>query len=264
VSALVATWTPSPSAQQPLRIHFFDVGRGDAILIQSPTGHNVVYDGGGERSRFRETLESLGVDRVDLVIASHDDPDHIGGLIEVVRRFRPRLYLDNGFTAATPVQQRLLDAVRESGSERLQPEPRRIWASAVSITVVPPPAVPGWDQQDNSVGILIEYGRFRLSLTGDAGPRQWAWWEHKAGPSRPVTVHKASRHGSSDGDTEEGLAVLSPEVVVISGATAEQLSGSDALQLYAAHGATVYRTDLQGTIRIDAESSGSYSVRVER
>ena len=84
------SWAPSlrtQQAPQPLRIHFVDVGQGDGMLIQSPLGPDVVYDGGENPSRMRDYLTSVGVSRVGLVIASHNHADHIGGLIEVVRQF---------------------------------------------------------------------------------------------------------------------------------------------------------------------------------
>ena len=56
---------------QPLRIHFVDVGQGDGVLIQSPLGPSVVYDGGENPTRMREYLQRVGVSRVGLVIASH-------------------------------------------------------------------------------------------------------------------------------------------------------------------------------------------------
>jgi beta-lactamase superfamily II metal-dependent hydrolase len=70
---------------------------------------------------------------------------------------------------------------------------------------------------DNSIGIIIEYGSFRLSLMGDAEPREWAHWlTHSSHLFPDVHVHKSSHHGSINGDTEDGVLRLSPEAVVIS------------------------------------------------
>ena len=109
---------------------------------------------------------------------------------------------------------------------------------------------------------------FRLSLMGDAEPREWAWWmtHHPTSFERFVHVHKASHHGSINGDTEAGIAKLAPKAVVVSAGLKNSYGHPDAqaLALYAAQGAAIYRTDLQGTVIIEAQLSGAYTVRVER
>jgi putative two-component system response regulator len=206
--------------QPTLRVHFIDVGQGDAVLIQSPTGQNVLYDAGENATRVRDYLSALGVTELGLVIASHNHADHIGGLPEVLRTFRPQFYMDNGIPATTQIYARVLEAVKEVASQLLEPTARRITLGDAALVVVPPPGVAAWDQNDNSVGIVIEYGTFRLSLGGDAEPRQWSWWLiHEPEPLQEVQIHKASHHGSINGDTADGLARLSPEAVVVSAGT---------------------------------------------
>ena len=184
IALLLACASPA-LAQTPLRVHFFDVGQGDAVLIQSPSGQNVVYDAGPSRTRMVEHLESVGVTRVDLVIASHNHADHIGGLAEVLRTYRPRFYLENGVPATTLTYRRVLEAAAAVGSELLEPTARRLSLGEVVLHVIPPPRIPGWDQNDNSVGLIVEYGDFHLSLGGDAEARQWAWWDERYSRSAP-------------------------------------------------------------------------------
>jgi beta-lactamase superfamily II metal-dependent hydrolase len=80
---LLAIWTSSIRGQgpppPPLRVHFIDVGQGDAVLIQSPSGQNVVYDAGEHPTRVRDYLTGLGVSNLGAAIASHNHADHIGG-----------------------------------------------------------------------------------------------------------------------------------------------------------------------------------------
>jgi beta-lactamase superfamily II metal-dependent hydrolase len=236
------------------------------VLIQSPLGPNVVYDGGEKPSRMRDYLVSVGVSRLGLVIASHNHADHIGGLIEAVRQFPPTFFMDNGVPATTETYARLLQAVRGAGSGLLAPTSRRISLADGTLQVIAPPGIADWDQNDNSIGIIVEYGNFRLSLMGDAEPREWAWWmTHQPTLfAPPVQVHKASHHGSINGDTEAGIAKLAPNAVVVSAGLGNSYGHPDpqALSLYGAQGATVYRTDLQGTVVIEAQLSGAYTVRV--
>ena len=265
---LLAAWaTTVPAQQAPLRIHFVDVGQGDGVLIQSPSGQNVVYDAGENSMRMREYVTSVGVNKVGLVIASHNHSDHIGGVPEVVRTFTPMYYMDSGIPATTLIQANVLEAVAAAGSHVLEPTTRRIALGDVSLLIVPPPGIPDWDQNDNSIGVVVEYGSFRLSLAGDAEPREWSWWNVNNGAwMAPVQVHKASHHGSSNGDTSAALSRLSPKAVIVSAGQGNSYGHPDAsaLRLYGEVGATVYRTDDNGTVIVEAQSSGTYTVRPER
>lgn len=251
----------------PLRVHFVDVGQGDGILIQSPSGHNVVYDAGEDPTRMREYLASIGVTQVDLVIASHNHADHIGGLPQIIRDYRPPLYMDNGVPTTTQVYARVLETVAEAGSQLLEPTSQRITLGDAALQIVEPPKIVAWDQNDNSIGVVVEYGAFRLSLAGDAEPRQWSWLlTHQRDLLPRVQVHKSSHHGSNNGDTVAGFERLSPEAVVISVGNGNSYGhpNQETLQLYAARQATVYRTDRNGTVIVEAQRSGVYTVRVER
>jgi beta-lactamase superfamily II metal-dependent hydrolase len=265
IALVVLLACASPALAQSLKVHFLDVGQGDAVLIQSPSGQNVVYDGGERATEMREHLQALGVSHIDLIVASHNHTDHIGGLADVVRHFSLRFYMDNGIPATTQTYRRLLEAVRASGAQLLEPSARRIALGDVSIVVVPPPGVPGWDQNNNSVGIVVEYGAFRLLLAGDAEPRQWAWWlEHHSALLGSVQVHKASHHGSRNGLTASAITQLASEVVIISVGRGNSYGhpNPETLRLYTDSGATIYRTDLHGTIVVDVLPSGRYTVDV--
>ena len=260
VLALLLLSTPAV-AQDILRVCFFDVGQGDAVLIQSPSGQNVLYDGGPSTASVLDHLRRLGVSRLDLVIASHNHADHITGLAAVLDRFRPRFYMDNGIPATTQIYQRVLESVRSSGSQLLEPSARLISLGDVAIQVLPPPGNLSWEQNNNSIGIIVEYGEFRLSLAGDADQREWDWWlKSQANLLRPVQVHKASHHGSSNGDISAAISRLAPKSVVISvgGNNGYGHPAAEALALY--RDATVYRTDLHGTIVVEANQSGQYAV----
>jgi competence protein ComEC len=260
--------TPSSvSPEEALRIHFLDVGQGDAVLIESPAGRRVLYDGGEVPARLMTALERAGTTSLEMVIASHAHADHIGGLAVAIRAFPPRFFMDNGIPHTTQTYGRLMEAVLASGAQLLDPEARTLTLDGVSLHVIPPPGDARMGHNDNSLGLLVEYGAFRAFLGGDAEHHLWAWWvENHAARLPPVQVHKASHHGSRNGDTAEGIARLRPEVVVI-GVGAQNTYGhphADALRLYAGVGATILRTDEHGTVTVTAARDGTYEVAVER
>jgi competence protein ComEC len=242
-----------------LELHFFDVGQGDAVLIRAPDGRAVLYDGGESGDRLLAHLERVGVTSLELVIASHNHADHIGGLAAALERYRPRFVLENGIPHTTRTYERFLRAVADAGSQLLAPSRRVILLDSVRLTVIPPPGVAPMGHNDNSVGLLIEYGEFRATLLGDSEPDQQRWWlEHHGDLLGPVHVHKSSHHGSARGDTPEMLRSLRPEAVII-GVGADNRYGHPtdaALALYRDVGARVYRTDRHGSVTVEAGGGG--------
>ena len=246
-----------------LEIHFIDVGQGDSVLIRASSGQSILYDGGRKEDVPLDYLRNLGVERVDLVVASHPDADHIAGLIPVVEAYRPRFYLDNGIPHSTQTYARLLEAVENAGSQLLEPTARTIGLGEASLQVLPPPGVSSFDNNNNSVGLVVTYGDFKLALTGDAEAEEFNWWaENVPGLLTDVDVYKASHHGSENGDTPLSMSKFKPETVIISVGIDNSYGhpAESALRLYNAVGATTYRTDQQGTVTVTANKDGTYQV----
>jgi beta-lactamase superfamily II metal-dependent hydrolase len=202
-----------------------------------------------------------------LVIASHHHADHVGGLIPVITHYQPRLVMENGLAHPTRTYEDLLLAIAAAGSGLLEPTGQRIGLGEAALQVLPPPSIETWGQDDNSVGVIVEYGDFRAGLTGDAKARLFQYWrEHHAERIAPVQVYKSSHHGSHDGDTPLNMSMFRPEVVVIGVGLGNPYGHprEEALALYEAAGATVYRTDLHGTVIITATPEGLYRVALKR
>ena len=252
-----------PAAAQELELHFINVGQGDSVLIRSPSGQNVLYDGGRRDDDALAYLQSVGVESLDLVIASHADADHIGGLEAVVRYYQPRFFLDNGIPHTTQTYFGLLEAVQAAGSQLIPPTDRRINLGDASLQLIPPPGDESLGNNDNSVGVIVSYGQFDAALTGDAEQLEFAWWlTNVPDLLRPVEVYKSSHHGSPNGDSPNSVETFSPEAVVISVGLGNSYGhpSPEALALYESIGANIYRTDLQGTIIVTASADGTFQV----
>jgi competence protein ComEC len=250
-----------------LEIHFLDVGQGDAVLIRAPDGRAILYDGGPDGGRLLEHLDRIGVASLELVVASHNHADHIGGLVDAVERYRPRYVMENGVAHTTRTYERFLEAMARAGTERLAPTPRVIALGGVSLSVIPPPGDPDLGQNDNSVGLRVEYGAFAATLLGDSEPAQQHWWLRRHRDLLgPVQVHKASHHGSRHGDTRALLAALRPDVVVVSAADANPYGHphGSAMARYREMGARILRTDLHGTVVVTARADGSVAIDTDR
>jgi competence protein ComEC len=88
------------STAQNLKIHFIDVGQGDAILIEAAGGKNILVDGGDRANsiaaRIIDYLKKQEVKRLDYIISTHPHADHIGGLVDIINSFEVGTVLDSG------------------------------------------------------------------------------------------------------------------------------------------------------------------------
>jgi beta-lactamase superfamily II metal-dependent hydrolase len=240
-----------------LELTFLDVGQGDAILIRSPEGKTALVDAGP--GDLTTELQRLGVDTIDLAVASHAHADHIGGMDEVIERFPVRYYLDNGMPHTTSTYRRLMEQVRERDLTYLRAEARALRLGSATIRVLPPDP-DAEEQNDRSIALVVEFGSFRALLTGDSEIEALAHFVRIGVPQ--VTVLKAAHHGSRNGVTPAWLAATKPRVVVISCGRENPYGHPHAwaLRYYEGSGAEVYRTDRDGTITVLADGEGTYEV----
>ena len=249
-----------PVHAQTLELRFLDVGQGDAALIVTPEGKRVLVDAGPAAFPVVPYLRSHHYDTLDLVVASHNHTDHIGGMTAVIASTTVRAYLDNGIPHTTATYESTVRAVAASGAQYLQATARTITVGSARLRVLPPPARQG-DQNNGSVGILLEYGAFRALLTGDSEQDELDYWlKHDSVPR--VTVVKVAHHGSPNGTTAAWVQATGPQIAVIS-VGAGNSYGHPAPQIierWQNAGARVYRTDRDGTVIIEAQRDGSYIV----
>lgn len=247
-------------AEGALEIRFLDVGQGDATLIRH-AGRTVLVDA-GPSDRVVRRLRELAVDTIDLLIASHNHADHIGGMDAVLDSFPVRSYLDNGVPAATRIQRRVLERVEERGVRYLSATERSIRLGAASLRILPAPeGIRGDDQNNRSVTLLLKRDTFHALLPGDAEVELLgALLERYDLPD--VDVLKAAHHGSRNGVSPAWLSLLRPEVVLI-GLAADNSYGhphAAAMRYYCAGGRRILRTDLVGEVVVRVRDGGGYDV----
>jgi beta-lactamase superfamily II metal-dependent hydrolase len=170
-----------------------------------------------------------------------------------------RFYMDNGLRHTTATYRQTIAAVQSSGAQYLQATDRSITLGTAVVHVLAPPA--GEEQNNGSVGILIEYGEFHALLTGDSEHEELAYWlSTDAIPG--VNVLKVAHHGSPNGTGAEWIAATHPQVAVISVGRANSYGHPSAavISAWQQAGARVYRTDRDGSVLILANEDGSFVV----
>ena len=197
-------------------IEFLDVGQGDAILIRSPEGKMALVDAGPSR-RIVKQLRERGIRSLDMVVVSHHHIDHYGGMAEVVRSFRPRLFLDADSPHVTSNYLALLHRVKETGiaAIRAGPKARKIALGSITLTVFPQAPPDENDENNNSIGIRVDFARFSALLSGDAERPERLWWMRNVPDlCADVDVLKLAHHGSRNGTDSAWLGLTRPRLAV--------------------------------------------------
>ena len=246
-----------------LTVFFLDVGQGDAALLRTPNGRWMEIDGGprlpGNDAGRRVVipfLRSHGAGQLALVVATHGDADHLGGLPAVVEAFHPDLVLEPGEPLGRPLYLEFLAAVEASGARwRAARTGDRVEVDGVVLEVLSPDSL--WmqlplDVNDHGVVLRVTYGDERLLFQADAGlPVEG----RLAGRVGPVELLKVGHHGSRTATSDAWLDELAPHEAVISVGRNNRY-GHPAPEVVARllqHGITLYRTDKSGTITFSTD-----------
>ena len=260
-----------------LEIVFLDVGQGDALAIRSHGGRWILVDT-GPRGRTYDAgarvvlpyLRRRGVARIEALVLTHPDLDHIGGAEAVVRALDVGYVLDPAQATGKDAYVGVLEAASRDAVPWL--EARRdvsITLDGVQISVLypndgrTPASYGGTDSNAQSVILLVRYGEFEALLTGDAPVAV----EEAILDDLPsdLEVLKVGHHGSNTSTSPLLLAQTSPEVAVISVGARNRYGHphSEVLNRIIESGARILRTDLSGDIVIRARRSGLHDVRTE-
>jgi beta-lactamase superfamily II metal-dependent hydrolase len=246
-------------------IEFLDVGQGDSILIRSPEGKTALVDAGPHRDLVAGLLRRRGISSLDLVALSHHHADHYGGMEEVIREFRPRVFLAADSSHTTPHYLSLLRLVRDRGLRAIRPEDtaRDIQLGSVVLTVFPQAPDDPSDENNNSVGIRVRFGGSSVLLSGDAGPAERRWWERNVPElCADCAVLKLAHHGSRDGTDARWLELVRPELAVACVGKDNEYGHPhpETLALLSRRGIGLLRTDRDGTVTIQGDGAGWWAV----
>lgn len=225
--AAALVWADALSADDRLRIHFIDVGQGDAAFIETPGGVQALIDGGAHplaMTRFLSDRMRFNDKRIDLVVATHPHGDHIGGLTAVLARYEVAHVLERRIqydSAAYLEWQRAVDAEAAAGAVVIDAAPSQtlLLGDGARLEVLgPPPALlsgASSDADNASVVLRLVYGDISVLFTGDMhGEAERALLA--SGAVVDSDVLKVAHHGSATGTTQAFLRAVSPAAAVIS------------------------------------------------
>jgi len=240
-----------------LHVWFLDIGQGDGILIQTPSGRRVLIDGGASPQQLFSELGGampFWERSLDLAVLTHPDGDHMIAQADAPLRFQIAAAWDTLTGQANPDGSLWRERMATSGAA-VQLQHAGGWAdlgNGVALWVLWPP--PGGFQtenadNENSLVLKLVYGDFSVLLTGDAGlPSEAAWL--RAGAPLAATVLKVGHHGSAHSTGSELVAVVEPQVAVIQVGAENDYGHPTAEVLANLAGRWVLRNDLHGTVHV--------------
>jgi competence protein ComEC len=250
-------WQQQPRLLPPppkgLRITFLDVGEGDSTLLQTPDGA-VLVDAGPPEANVSGQLRRLGVRRLDALLLSHPQRDHIGGAPELLSKLPVAFVLDPGVPSNESYE---LDARHEAARRgvpfRLARAGEEIDLGDLRLRILWPrnSRPSGGDDNESAIVALASYGSTDVLLPADAESNITL----PLGIG-PLEVYKVAHHGSSDDGLPELLQRLRPEVAVISVGLHNDYGHPTPSTLAAlAQDAwlAVFRTDLDGQIVLESD-----------
>jgi len=272
IIAVAAAWVSVYRAGgRALTVTFFDVGEGDSALIQAPGGCALLIDGGGRSGNHagnsdvgeRVILPGMmvrGVTKLNGIIVTHGDEDHVNGLDRVVDQVPVEMVLDPLLPHAAAPYERLRALEEERGIPVVKARlgQRFNFGNGIKAMVLHPGLVPIWggaaDANDNSVVLRLVYDKVSFLFTGDIeepGERQLLARNFML----RSTVLKVPHHGAETEATPDFIRAVRPALAVISvGADNPYGHPNPALvERLRVSGARVMRTDVAGAITVTSD-----------
>ncbi|OGG37591.1 hypothetical protein A2110_00195 [Candidatus Jorgensenbacteria bacterium GWA1_54_12] len=237
--------------------YFLNVGQGDSELIRLPGGIDILVDGGRADERAVREIERIlpFFDRyIDLVVMTHAEADHFGGLTDVLARYKVGAFLWNGVrgTAASLADLEEKLAEHQVRVAELAAGDRIRYGETVFYVIWPDASrAERLTGNDASLVMLAHVGGVKAFFTGDIGSAV----EYKVYETLyRVDVLKVAHHGSKDSSSLEFLEKIRPNIAVIEvGENSYGHPAPETLKRLADAGARIYRTDRDGTVVIPLE-----------
>ncbi len=248
-----------------LTITVLDVGQGDSIFIECPSGKKVLVDGGEREPGERVVVPFLrrkGIQRLDMVILTHAHEDHVGGLPAVLENIKADSVLDAGYIYESKTYCRFLDLIERNKIKYcLAGSGQRLdFGRNVAAKIFHPDRffLEGCENINNaSIVFRLQYGNFSMLFTGD-NEREGEERILELMPPAELdsAILKVGHHGSRTSTSPPFLAAVDPQVAVISCGKHNKFKHPHRSTLEKLRGVRTYRTDRDGAVMIKSNGRG--------
>ncbi|MDT0089638.1 ComEC/Rec2 family competence protein [Listeria marthii] len=251
------------AAAPTIKVHFIDVGQGDAIYIKAPSGEDILIDAGnkGKGKIVVNYLKKLKVKDIDIMIASHSDADNIGGLPEVMNSIKVKsLYAPNSTNTTAAYKDFVNTAKKKKLTIKTAKAGVKLPVKGVNAQFVGPVKTYGKTDRNNWSAVLhVAYKKNTFLFTGDAQTKAETDMI-KAKKTLRADVLKVSTQGSKTATSQAFVNVVKPKYAIISvGKNGYGHPTSQTVSRLTKAKAKVYRTDRSKTIVVTGNGS-TYSI----
>jgi competence protein ComEC len=243
-----------------LRVYFFDIGQGDSIFIDSPSHGRVLIDGGPNRSVLSELGKILPFydKRIDFVIETHPDKDHIGGLPEVLNRYNVGMFMEPGVESENKIDDELHKVIKEKNIPTVLARRGMVinFQDETKLQILfPNQDVSRWETNDASIVAKLMYGDKSFLFTGDSPTKAENILMSMDKNILDSDILKVGHHGSRTSTSFLYAEVVSPEYAIISAGKNNSYGHphKETLDSLNKVGAKILSTINLGTIKIETD-----------
>jgi len=222
VSIPITVWYAVAHAEErQLTVAFLDVGQGDAMYVESPTGKQILIDAGAGTGVLRELGDVMPFyDRtIDIVVATHPDQDHIGGIPFVLDTYEVEVVVRSGFTKDTATYDAVNTAIEEEGAQTVNAVRGMVinLGDGAHLDVLHPlRSSGGGDANAASIVARLVYNDAAVMLTGDAPKAIEHHLSNRDRDKLQSDILKVGHHGSDTSTARVFVGFVDPKFAVIS------------------------------------------------
>ncbi len=243
-------------SQGALTLAMLDVGQGDAFFIESPTGTQILFDGGPNGRILGELARAISPfdRRIDALVITNPDQDHIAGFSDVLKNYEIGAVFEPGTFNDSKVFQNLKDEIKRKNIPDILARKGMkldIGGGAVIEILFPDRDVSYWAPNDGSVVARLSYGKTSIMFTGDATKKtEEIVLTRNPLPKIDSDILKTGHHGSRTSTSGNFVKAVSPAYALISSGKENKYGHphQDVLDILTVFGAKILRTDTMGTI----------------
>lgn len=249
-----------------LKVTFIDVGQGEAVLIQLPDGKTMLVDGGGVFGDFdigesvvAPYLWDQGIEKIDYLVPTHSDNDHIEGLFYVLKEMKAGAVWTNSFI---PFKTRLINFENLANKKKVPIVDQNILSNSFNIKIekyhpTKEYTLNNFERKENNFSTVfkLSYGLVSFLFTSDIEKEAEEYLVKKYGHELQATILKVPHHGSKTSSTHSFLNAVKPAVGIISVGALNSYHhpAKQTLERYKKNNIKIFRTDLNGAITITTD-----------
>lgn len=253
-----------------LKVAILDIGQGDSIYVESPSGHQMLVDAGpqGKILKALPSAMSFYDKSIDVLMITNPDADHIAGFIDILKNYRVGLVVEPGTFNKSATYAKIEQIIQEKNIPRILAKRGmkiHLGSGAVFNILFPDRDVSNWSANDASVVGKLTYGETSVMLTGDSTKKtEGIILSENTASSLKSDILKVGHHGSRTSSSSDFVSAVSPSYSIISDGKDNSYGHphKETLDTLNAFNVKIFRTDLLGTIILKSDGSTILPVKI--